>query len=206
MYGVQAGAEMSLAMAKTACEIVGPEKRIWFGSASAFSQLSRSEQQLFILKSKEQGYLEHILHALYPLLRFYPDCPLNFLYEGVYAVFNNADEILPGFKNFLRKVGDRHGTPGTLMQANAVYIAFVTEFLFVKEGLALANFREMENFPKTEASQRVASSVRSAVSSFFNSVNYDKASPWPKYFWHRGLELEKCEVMRENGRAISKNA
>jgi hypothetical protein len=79
------------------------------------------------------------------------------------------------------------------MQANGVYIAFVTGKLQVAPGLSLANFPAIEKYPETEESRRVASGVRMAVNMFIGMAE-QSPNDWQKYFWNRGLELEPCEL------------
>ena len=131
--------------------------------------------------------------ALTPFDIFYHECPLNFLFKDTLPSQNNREVILNQFKLALSKMFDRWDKPGTFMQANAVYIAFVTDKLKVAKGISLANFPAVEEFPKTEESKRIASSARGVVNMFFAPQSYDTSSPWPKYFWKKGLKLEPCK-------------
>jgi hypothetical protein len=77
------------------------------------------------------------------------------------------------------------------MQANGVYIAFVTGKLQVARGLSLANFPAIEKYPETEESRRVASGVRMVVNMFIGMAR-QSPNDWQKYFWNRGLELARA--------------
>ena len=101
------------------------------------------------------------------------------------------------FKDVLVSIFDKWDTPGTFAQATAVYIAFVSDMMKVFKGLALANFPAIEDFPSTEESQRVASSVRSAVLISYEHFKADQSTAWISYFWKRGLELDDCKLEEE---------
>lgn len=195
MFGLKRGADLSLALAKQAVEASKDRERILFIGASDFKKLTPSERIAVHSGLKISGDLEDIKYALYPLFRFYDDFPLAFLYSDGAPVFDNSTDILAGLESFLRRFSNRWGDEGTLAQANAVYVAFATDFLFVVKGLALANFPEIQNFPHTDESKRVASGVRGTISTFFGIPERASDMEWSSYFWRRGRELEKCNYV-----------
>jgi len=71
-------------------------------------------------------------------------------------------------------------------------LAFDSGMLKVNKDLALAKFPEIEKYPHTELSKRVASGIRSTLNVFFGSDSYSAPSNWPCYFWNRGLEIDAC--------------
>ena len=73
------------------------------------------------------------------------------------------------------------------MQANAIYVAFVTDKLKVQRGTALANFPAVEKYPETDESRLVASSIRATINGFFGEMFLGKSTPWARYFWNRGI-------------------
>jgi hypothetical protein len=86
---------------------------------------------------------------------------------------------------------DRKGEEATFTQANALYIAFVTEKLKVTENVILAGFPKIQDYPNTEISKQIASSVRATTNVIFGG-DILTATDWPKYFWNQGLHLEPC--------------
>ena len=132
--------------------------------------------------------------AIIPLGAFYPDCPLNFLFEGKLPEPKNSRGHLEALKEVVSTLFDRWDTPATRVQANAVYVAFVTGKLKVAAGTPMANFPAVADFPDTLESNMIASGARAMVNVFFGEYFYDKSSFWPGYFWNRGLELEPCEI------------
>ena len=195
-HGLKAGADLARQLALATIDARGAKPKKWFAVASAYAELDASEQKAVLAKLEEDGALEQIREALSPLLALYPQCPLSFLFTDIPQ---SEDSSLEEFKQVLASIFDRWDTPGTFVQAMAVYIAFVTDMLKVAEGLALANFPAIEEFPKTEESQRVASSARSVVSTFYGNSKDDQSAAWISYFWKRGLELDECEFETETG-------
>lgn len=87
----------------------------------------------------------------------------------------------------------------TLAQANAIYIAFVTDILKVVRGVsALEDFPDIADFPNTEKSKRVAASLYPMINGFMGNFltenGYIHYTPWSRYFWNRGLQLERCTM------------
>jgi hypothetical protein len=130
---------------------------------------------------------------LTPWEPFYPQCPLNFLYRGAPGIPDRPDEILEEFKKLLYTLFNRQNEAATFMQANGVYIAFLTDKLQVNAGVPLANFPEIQNYPHTEESKKVASGVRAVTDMAIMTTLKEKQSNWSAYFWNRGLEIQPCE-------------
>jgi len=189
--GLEKGADLAISLAKVAKKAYAGEMKKWFATASIYNLLS-SEQKRDVLNALDQsGKLEEVKDALSFFIFLYPKYPLNFLFEGSLPATDNSDATLKQFKELLSKLYDKTTVEATFMQANAIYIAFVTDKLKVFKGLTLANFPEIEKYPHTEESQRVAGSIRSTVISLIGTDS-DKTSEWLKYFWNRGLEIEPC--------------
>jgi hypothetical protein len=81
----------------------------------------------------------------------------------------------------------------TRVQASAVYFAFVAGCLKAATGTSLADFPEVENYPNTEPSQAVASSIRATLNFLYGDARERFPTQWPANFWNRALELEECQ-------------
>jgi hypothetical protein len=191
-YGVAKGAELALGLARAAVKTAGRKK--WYGSTSAYAALDEV-QKIQILNTLATNDRELLQKAFLPFLLFYPRCPLTFIFEDNFRWERESKpkKVLAEFKAFLAALFDKLEKPATFMQANGVYIAFVTGKLQVAKGLSLANFPAIEKYPETEDSRRVASGVRMAVNMFIGMAE-QLPNDWQKYFWNRGLELEPCEL------------
>jgi hypothetical protein len=195
-YGLAQGAALAVSIARAALNSMGQERRIFFAATSAFTRLS-DEQKARVVRSLElSGDLQSLKDGLTALSEFYPKCPLNFIFGSSPSTRPDGSKgNLSWLKDVLKTLFDRWDKPGTLVQANAVYMAFVSDMLKVAEGLSLANFPAVAEFPDTEESQRVASGCRAMVTTVFGDGPwYDKSASWPRYFWNRGLELDPCEI------------
>lgn len=192
-YDLARGAELALSLARAVIKTSDYSSKTWLAPISAYDALTEKQKNEVIRTLKLSNNLQPLKEALTPLVAFYPGCPLNFLFEGTLLSLENSKETLEQFKELLATLFDRWEKVATLMQANAVYIAFATDLLKVTKGLALANFPAVADFPDTEESRRVAASVRATVNGFFGRYFRDKSSNWSQYFWNRGLELEPCD-------------
>jgi len=190
-HGLQAGADLAISLAKAATKTWKNGHKKLFASTSSFSALDDGQRTLIAADLKSSDKLNPIRSAIKPLAALYPKCPLGFLFDDV-PEFGEGTHIMDSFKASLDRMFYRWEKPATMAQANAVYIAFVTDILKVRKGLSLANFLAIEKFPDTEESKRVASGVRCAVSMFFSPPHYDDSSSWPAYFWDRGFKIEPC--------------
>ena len=88
-----------------------------------------------------------------------------------------------------------------LIQAQALYLGFVLGKLFVKRGLALADFPEVEHYPKTERSRTVGASICSAVNMLAGtSLPKYHEDTWVQYFWKRSLDLRPLNFSKLENR------
>jgi len=192
-YDYKTGAALALSLAKAAVTVNDQPNKIWFASTSSYSTLKKNQKNKIITFIRSSNELELLQKALFPLGVFYPKCPLNFLFGGRLPRTKKPNVILEKFKFLLSRMFDRTGIPSTRMQANAVYIAFVTDMLIVDNKTTLANFPAIADYPETEESIRIAGSVRATTTAFFGFEQNKKSSPWSTYFWNRGFELESCD-------------
>lgn len=193
--GLEKGADLAVSVAKAAEKVYGGEIKKWFAPVSIYDLL-RPEQKIDVFNDlKRSSKLEPIKHALSSFISLYPKCPLNFLFESPLPPIDNFSAELKTFKDLLSKLYDKTTIEATFMQANAIYIAFVTDKLKAFEGISFAEFPEIEKYPHTEKSQRIARSICATVNGFIG-IERNKTSEWPKYFWNRCLELEPCDFQR----------
>jgi len=195
-YGLQEGTALSLALAKAANHAAPATPRMLFARASSFLSLGPAQLRMVVDRLDAGGDLSRLRVVLRSLIALYPQCPLRFLFRGPAIESDASGESTSGVKEALESVLDRHTDSATFVQATIVYIAFVTGKLKATHGTALADFPEIERYPATEESQRVASSVRGTVSVLFAQANTEYPSDWPRYFWNRGLELEPCQTAK----------
>jgi hypothetical protein len=192
-HGLRKGAELALTLSKAMVAASGDSSRKkLYALTSSYTSITNEEKRRALNSLRLSNQLKELQQALAPFVTLYPECPLNFLLEEKIPPTANTETLLPQFKQLLSTLFDKYEKPATLMQANAIYIAFVTDLLRVKAGLALANFPAVADFPETEESKRVAASVYSAVNGVIGNFLDQPQLIWPNYFWSNGLAIESC--------------
>jgi hypothetical protein len=138
------------------------------------------------------GELFEIQKALTPLIVFYPECPLRFLFSATPSLTGADNKHLESFKTLVAGLYDKTSRNTMMVQATAIWLAFDSGALVVSKEVPLASFPEIEKYPNTELSQEVGASIRASVSMFFTEHHYPVTSNWPRYFWNRGFEIDQC--------------
>jgi len=207
-YGFKEGAALSLGLARASAQTTGINPKEFkkkfgkalkqtFSNTSAYRSLTAQQKQSVIECLRLWHQREQFIHALTPLVVFYPDCPLNFLFGG--TAVSKEEANLEEFKHVLSTFFDKYDKPATFMMANAAYIAFCTNKLKIivsdnrdsNQDSALANFPAIQYYPDTDESMIVGASIRSTVNMLV--AGEESSQEWPNYFWNRGLELDACD-------------
>lgn len=167
-----------------------------FVSASDFRQLP-TQAWVGIRKKLETGnHLSSLREGLSPLAANYPTFPLGGLWES--EVLSNLEGDLQSVKETLVNLLHKADRKAMMVQATAIWLWFDSGKLKIAEGLTLTHFPEIENYPETELSKKVGSSIRASLNTLFGmDSSYDTTSSWPIEFWDRGLVLEPCEFPHE---------
>lgn len=164
---------------------------VW-AAAGKFADMS-AEAFRSILVGKEALYANEMRAALTPLSAWYPAHPLNAICDGTTPIAEPA--MLGHLGRVVTGLYDRSDRDTIMVQATAIWIAFDSGRLKVASDLALASFPEIEGYPQTELSQRIAASIRSSLNQMFGDGQMMASSgSWPVAFWNRGLQLQPCKV------------
>lgn len=165
------------------------DRNHWWAFVSDYSHLTEEEATPLKEHLAREGLLPELAESLTDFLNFYPNCPISKLLgirpNGIVDV-----GYLPRFEDRVRELEDKRSRNGVLIQAIAIYMGFVLGRLHVKRGLALADFPEVEHYPKTEKSLAVGASICAAVNMLAGSTlpKYTEDT-WVQYFWRRSLDL-----------------
>ena len=190
-YGYKEGADLSLSLAKATKEAIN--KVEWYAPLSSFTSLTKVQKAKIQEILEKEGKMNKLAAGLLPLNYYYPKSPLSFIKSKQSPNKEDKEMFLSEIKNVLTNLYDKVSKEATFTQANAIYICFVLGKLQVTKNSALANFPEIENYPSTEESKKIAASIRASINGF---IGLDLGAPitdWPDYFWNRGLEIDKCE-------------
>lgn len=189
--GYKEGTDLSLSLAKATKEATG--KIEWYAPLSSFSILTKKQKNRIIEILKQEVKLDKLIVGLNPLIYLYPQLPLNFITKTKKLNKEEKEIYLSQMRNILDKLYDKYSKEATFTQANALYICFVLGKLQVTSDSSLANFPEIENYPKTEESKKIAASIRASINGFIGLDIAGNVTNWPNYFWNRGLQIDKCE-------------
>lgn len=164
---------------------------MWFGSISSLKDVSEQTKQNITKALRDEDLADSVEMALSPFLDFYPEFPGGFL------LGTQSTAKSPGFiqeiKTLLDELYDTESGATVFMCANAIYAGFCQGFQ-VNEGVSLAQFPEVENYPTTELSKRVASACRSTVLLTVGEYVIEAGlTQWSSYFWNRSLQLESID-------------
>ena len=161
----------------------------WWAFISDYSQLSDEDGEALRKHLARSDVLSLVTDSLSDFLNLYPDCPLARLTDSRPTGLVDVG-YLSRFENRVGELEDKRSRNGVLMQAQAIYLAFVLGRLHVKKGLALADFPEVQHYPKTEKSEMVGASICSAVNMLAgSSLPKYEDDAWVQYFWRRSLDL-----------------
>jgi hypothetical protein len=191
-HGLREGVALITRFTRIARKCSSSEKKNIFATASALGELTKDEKSCLQSELAASGELFEIQKALLPLITLYAECPLRFMYSVKPNSSGDEKQDIERLKNLVGGMYDKISRDTMMVQATAIWLAFDSGVLKVFEGLALAKFPEIEKYPHTELSEKVAASIRSSIFMFFTEPHYPKSSNWPKYFWNRGLEVDKC--------------
>lgn len=140
------------------------------------------------------GMLYEIQACLSDFLDLYPACPIARVLDlhptGIVDIGYLAE-----FEERLRVLENKRSRDAVLVQAQAVYMGFASERLHVMEGLALADFPQIVNYPGTERSVEVGASICATVNMLAgNNLPKFREDGWVLYFWRRSLELHPLNL------------
>ncbi len=167
------------------------ENPLWFGSISCLANVSKETKQSIALALRNKDLADSLDFALSPFLALYPEFPGDFLVGT--KKYANGIEFVQEVKTILRELYDTESSTTVFMCANAVYAGFCHGFQ-VNECVSLSQFTEIENYPNTEVSIRVASACRSTVLMTVGKDVIDSGlTGWSTYFWNHNLQLEPID-------------
>jgi hypothetical protein len=161
----------------------------WWAFISDYSRLS--DEDASELKSHLTGInvLPKLEASLRDFLNLYPDCPIVKVLDYKPTGLPDVNYLLR-FENRMSELENKRSRNGVLVQAQAIYMAFLSGRLHVEEGLALADFPQVENYPSTERSLEVGASICAAVNMLAgDGLPKYPDDEWVQYFWKRSLEL-----------------
>jgi hypothetical protein len=191
-YGLREAIPISLALALSTYEISSAEGFRWFAAASTYENLSETTQDEIRERLDNEDHLGSLRKGLGILVSLYPECPLNFLFDGE-GSGGHPDNGIDKLKNVVASMYDKRSTLPIHAQSQAVYISMATDSLAIPEGSLLARIEEVKNYPHTDLSRQVGASVCAMCNGLMIMNREHSQGEWVDYFWNRGLEIDACE-------------
>lgn len=189
MNGEKIAINTALALCKACSEVKEPNDFPFYGNMSLFTIHSDEEKKAIIMKLsfRERKILSE---SLEPLLTLYPQNPLNYLLrEKRHSEDRDYKMIV---SETIKEMFDKTTRLSIETQAALMYFGFESGKFHVFDGLMLANFPEVQNYPDTELSKMVAAAIRSSTPIFISHQLEKTGDKWSYYFWNRGLEISHC--------------
>lgn len=188
-FGKKRGVELCLELANAASDC-SDDAPGGFSFISEYAQLPPIQRKCVADRLNDSGSIKYLVDVLQVLPYYYPGCPLAFLWETQELPEQN-EQSLPILKRLIGELVNRRDVEATIVQATAVYLNLLTGKLKIFRGSGLDNFTEIEAYPNTEESIKVASLVRATINGLLARLELSK--DWCNYFWDSGLRLESCE-------------
>jgi hypothetical protein len=172
---------------------VADDRRYWCAFISDYARLGENHINGLKDHLRRADILVQLTESLINFLNLYPECPILRLLDQRPTGIVDVSYLLH-FEQRMRVLEDKRSRNAVFVQAQAVYMGFVQAKLFVKRGLALADFPEVERYPSTERSQQVGASICATVNGLAGSTlpKYSKDT-WAQYFWRRSLDLRPLD-------------
>lgn len=159
--GDRIGSEFLNEVAKSV--IIGPESKIEMHTMlflSNYELLTPNEKSKTLENWTNKGILTQLQKSLSQFTSLYPMSPIAFIGNGS----NSKD--LGYYKSILNKLLDRLSRLTTMSLASIIYNQFDIGRLKVNSDMPLAKFPEVQHYPNTEISKRIASSIRASVKTY----------------------------------------
>jgi hypothetical protein len=161
----------------------------WWAFLSDYRDLPAESVLKLVERLVQANIFTDLQTCLSDFLNLYPACPIARVLDvrpsGLVDI-----AYLSHFEDRLRVLEHKRSKDGVFVQAQAVYMAFVSGRLHVREGLALADFPEVSRYPETERSLQVGASVCATVNGLAGeALPKFREDAWVQYFWKRSLEL-----------------
>lgn len=176
-------------------------KNCWWAFISDYSKLSSEQFDLLKDDLNRFGLLKRLQNGFEEFLSIYPECPLSgFMPPGFKKNFNK--EYTVAFEERLEELSDKRSRSAVLMQAQAVYMGFALDKLKVVQGLALADFPKVVDYPNLDRSLEVGGAICSVVNGLAGQMLPDYSQDdWVIYFWSQNFRIRPFtfDHLEQNG-------
>lgn len=167
------------------------ENKRKFCFMSEWSEISKEQLIEFASGFGDTVAFRKVQSGIAPLVSWYPQCPLGKIFSTIASAAKEGNLVDIG--SVVAELFDREQRLATMAQATVIWTAFDSDSLVVNNDLALARFPEVDQYPNTEISLKIAASIRSTLNVFAGrDLKLGEGKNWSTYFWNRGVELSEC--------------
>lgn len=185
--GLELGTNLGVEFVKIVNSCIVKDKLPYF--TSWYSSLSDDEVKIVIKKLKENNIYDVMKKDLQDFLNVYTESPFSKIFKSERQTKANVNFI----KSIINELFDKRSWLSTFSLGNIMYFIHTLGKLHVVENSPLAEFPKLVDYPNTEISKMIASSVR-ATSNILLSSEKLKNEKWISEFWNQGFKLEPCII------------
>ena len=194
-FGMRRGIELSSELARLANETYAQQKSPNFTFASSYSVFDTDKTKLLLEKLEAKGLLVDLRNGLIGFLNLYPKAPLSFLRI---ALDHNVECFVGSMKATLERHFFRREQPAMVLQANVLYVAGICGKLVYTNNVKPPDLSALVTNFESEEGRKAAAHVRASVTGFVGMLLDEEKNDWPRYFWNRGLDIDKCMLNGES--------
>ncbi len=192
-YGVKETVEITMYLLETIRDATNLEKGKLYCFISNFELLNEKQIDKILAHFFRNPNYKKIEEAIRPFINVFPECPLSKLFYNPTPEFSQND--LEHVKNIINKMLSKMEKEATFCLANIIYYAFQMNVLKVNRDSELFKLNEIEHYPETEESKKLASFLRASINPFVANDNFVlQKSNWSKYFWNRAYQLDPYNI------------
>lgn len=155
---------------------------------SSYDSMSKNAKIEFKEKYKQSEYYSEMFLGLKDLQHFYPNHPLQFLFEDL--EISDSEVSIVVIKESINGILERRSEAGTMAQAAVLYNSLITGKFNAPQGSIFWEFEEIDNYPDTDKSLKLASSIRAMINAFMNTEYRNSGCEWTNTFWQKSFIIE----------------
>jgi hypothetical protein len=155
---------------------------------SSYDAMSKNAKESFKEKYKQSEYYNEVFLGLKDLQHYYPNHPLQFLFEGL--EISDTEVNIEVIKESIKGILERRTEAGTMVQAAVLFNSMVTGKFNAPKGSIFCEFEEIDNYPDTDKSLQLASSIRAMINAFMNIEFRKTDCEWVNTFWQKSFIIE----------------
>ena len=192
-YGVTVAFSITLKLLEIIRAARNEEKVKLFCMISNFELLTEKEIDKVLEKLFLDPDYKKIVDGILPFMRIFPECPLKVLFNN--PLSEPTENDLTYVKSVIKPLLNKLTKESTFVFANTIYFAFQMDILNDHPDSKLWNLNQIEFYPDTEESQKIAEILRATINIFVQEeLIIEVSEKWQNYFWNQAYKLEPHNI------------